>query len=148
MTTRLENSRCVLVSLTSSIRNVRHLPTISPLSVFYTNLHRTSLLTTLGLRTVPANVAQPPIYAASAIITNWWFACWLLSTRSPKKIYRLDHNVSPREDIGKYGEKMVQAGKLTRGQLNMLIRYVYTRASCGNMDRRRVELLMLPVRYL
>lgn len=35
-----------------------------------------------------------------------------------------DHNVSPREDVAKYGEKMVQAGKMTREQLKRLIRYV------------------------
>jgi hypothetical protein len=94
--------------------------------------HRTSLLTILGLRTAPANGAQPPIYAASAIITNFVIAYALLATRNPKNIYGFDHNVSPREDIGKYGEKMVQAGKLTRAQLKRLIRYVYTRESCGN----------------
>ena len=34
----------------------------------------------------------------------------------------IDHNVSPREDLNKYGEKAVQSGKITAAQLRMLRR--------------------------
>jgi hypothetical protein len=93
----------------------------TPINTFY----RASLLTTLGLQHLPPNSPQPPSYAASAIITNFLFAHALLSARAPKFRLGLDHNVSPREDVAKYGEKMVQAGKITREQLKRLIRYVY-----------------------
>ena len=92
--------------------------------------HRTALLTTFGLRSLPPNSAQPPSYAAPAIIGNFLFAHALLSSRAPKVLLGFDHNVSPREDVSKYGEKMVQAGKMTRAQLKRLIRYVFCVVNC------------------
>ena len=37
-------------------------------------------------------------------------------------LYKIDHNISPREDLVKYGDKYVQDGKITRSQLNLLQR--------------------------
>lgn len=101
--------------------------------------HRASLLTTIGLHSVPSNGVQPPSYAATAIIANFLMAHAVLSARGPKVLLGLDHNVSPREDLAKYGEKMVQAGKMTRQQLRRLIRYVCGRIRFGNSRRGRAK---------
>jgi uncharacterized MAPEG superfamily protein len=45
-----------------------------------------------------------------------------MSTRGTKMRLGLDHNVAPREDLGKYGEAAVQAGKISRSALNKLKR--------------------------
>lgn len=45
-----------------------------------------------------------------------------MSTRGGKIRHGLDHNVSPREDLSKYGETAVKAGKLSRTTLNRLKR--------------------------
>jgi len=45
-----------------------------------------------------------------------------MSTRGGKARHGLDHNVAPREDLSKYGEAAVQAGKLSRTTLNRLKR--------------------------
>ncbi|OJJ30026.1 hypothetical protein ASPWEDRAFT_33228 [Aspergillus wentii DTO 134E9] len=78
-----------------------------------------SLLTTIGLRAADTPV---PNHAAAFLIANWFFAYGVLSTRPAKRWYRLDHNVAPREDLTKYGEAAVQAGKLSRKTLNRLKR--------------------------
>lgn len=46
----------------------------------------------------------------------------LMNTRPTKMYLGLDHNVAPREDLAKYGEAAVQAGKLSRRTLNRLKR--------------------------
>lgn len=45
-----------------------------------------------------------------------------MSTRGKKFFAGLDHNVAPREDLSKYGEAAVQAGKISRSALNKLKR--------------------------
>lgn len=77
-------------------------------------------LTTLGLRA--ASGQQPPNHAAGYLVANFVLAYALLSTRGGKIRHGLDHNVSPREDLSKYGEAAVQAGKLSRTTLNRLKR--------------------------
>lgn len=39
-----------------------------------------------------------------------------------KRYYGFDHNVCPRQDIEKYGEKMVKEGKISRGTLETIRR--------------------------
>ncbi|KAJ9602468.1 hypothetical protein H2200_013011 [Cladophialophora chaetospira] len=79
-----------------------------------------SLLTTLGLR--PNPLGFTPNLAPYHVIAQFFFAFVFLSARSLKNSYKIDHNISPREDLTKYGEKYVQDGKLTRKQLNLLKR--------------------------
>ncbi|KAK5080857.1 hypothetical protein LTR70_009517 [Exophiala xenobiotica] len=50
------------------------------------------------------------------------FAYAFLSTRGLKNYLKIDHNVSPREDTSKYGERAVAEGMITRRQLNLLKR--------------------------
>lgn len=81
-----------------------------------------ALLTALGLQSPSPNTAPPPSYAATAIIFQFLFAHAAISTRPLKNYYRIDHNVSPRQDLTKYGPAAVAAGKLTQKQLNRLHR--------------------------
>jgi hypothetical protein len=46
----------------------------------------------------------------------------LFSTRGVKRLYKIDHNTNPRDDVAKYGEQKVKDGKITRRQLDRLIR--------------------------
>ncbi|KIV88552.1 hypothetical protein PV10_08225 [Exophiala mesophila] len=61
-------------------------------------------------------------YAAHHAIFNFVLAYMALSARTLKQKYKLDHNVNPREDVARFGEKAVQDGKITREQLNMVKR--------------------------
>ncbi|EMC93706.1 hypothetical protein BAUCODRAFT_253474 [Baudoinia panamericana UAMH 10762] len=80
-----------------------------------------SLLSSLGLRAT--NPLSPlPSHAASYLIFHFLFAYGVLSSRTLKQIYGLDHNVSPREDLGKYGPEAVKSGKITQKQLDMMKR--------------------------
>ncbi|KIX04780.1 uncharacterized protein Z518_05651 [Rhinocladiella mackenziei CBS 650.93] len=79
-----------------------------------------SIATTLGLH---ANGLTPvPCQAPYHAIFNFMFAYVFLSSRLLKNSYGIDHNVNPREDITRFGEKAVHDGKITRQQLNMLKR--------------------------
>jgi uncharacterized MAPEG superfamily protein len=75
-----------------------------------------SLLSTLGLRAPTAN------YGPAILGFNFFFAYGLLSSRTLKQFYGLDHNESPREDLAKYGDIAVRDGKITAAQLRMLRR--------------------------
>ena len=50
------------------------------------------------------------------------WAYGLTSSRTMKQIWGIDHNVSPREDVRKYGNAAVASGKITQKQLDMLKR--------------------------
>jgi uncharacterized MAPEG superfamily protein len=50
------------------------------------------------------------------------FAYCILAPRHLKQIYGIDHNVSPREDLAKYGDAAVKSGKITQKQLDMMRR--------------------------
>ncbi|TKA66380.1 hypothetical protein B0A55_09604 [Friedmanniomyces simplex] len=80
-----------------------------------------SLLTTLGLR-ASSPLTPTPNLAASYILTHFVFAYFVLSSRTPKQILGIDHNVSPREDLANYGEAAVRSGKITQKQLEALRR--------------------------
>ncbi|KAL5334160.1 hypothetical protein BJX70DRAFT_402863 [Aspergillus crustosus] len=80
-----------------------------------------SLLSTLGL--TPPPFGEPiPHLGPAALIFHFFWAYGVLSSRTLKQYYGLDHNSSPREDLTKYGEAAVSSGKITRAQLNMLKR--------------------------
>jgi len=53
---------------------------------------------------------------------NWLYAYCLLSSRTPKQLYGIDHNGNPRQDLAKYGEAAVRDGKITRAQLERVQR--------------------------
>lgn len=89
------------------------------ISVLYSRPRR-SLLTTLGLRATPSS--PTPNHAAGYIIGNWFLAHGILNPRAAIRRLGQDHNNAPRENLLKYGEAAVQAGKITRGQLNRLKR--------------------------
>ncbi|KAK0873697.1 hypothetical protein LTR87_011846 [Friedmanniomyces endolithicus] len=80
-----------------------------------------SLLTALGLRAA-SPLSPTPNLAASYIITHFALAYLVLASRTLKQIYGIDHNVSPREDLGKYGDAAVCSGKITQKQLEQLKR--------------------------
>ncbi|PMD41899.1 hypothetical protein L207DRAFT_333389 [Hyaloscypha variabilis F] len=82
-----------------------------------------SILTTLGLRTLSPGEPQSPNLAATFLISNFLFAYALLSTRGIKRLYKFDHNTSPREDVSKYGETLVREGKLDRKTLERVKRW-------------------------
>jgi len=57
------------------------------------------------------------------------WAYGVLSSRTLKQIYGIDHNESPRRDLAKYGDAAVKSGKITQKQLDMLYR---TEAASAN----------------
>ena len=63
-----------------------------------------------------------PNYGPAYLIFNFLLAYGGLAPRHLKQYYGIDHNVSPREDLTKYGERAVRDGKLTQRQLNMIKR--------------------------
>ena len=78
-----------------------------------------SLSAKLGLHAPDISTSN---HAAGFLLFNWFFTYGILSTRIAKHRYGLDHNVCPREDLTKYGEAAVQAGKLSRTTLDRLKR--------------------------
>ncbi|KAI9038207.1 MAPEG family protein [Aspergillus affinis] len=80
-----------------------------------------TLLTALGLSASPPT-SPVPNYAPYALIFNFVWAYGLLSSRTLKQYYGIDHNVSPRQDLRKYGAAAVSSGKITQKQLDRLHR--------------------------
>lgn len=82
-----------------------------------------SFATNLGLR-LPA--ALPAImttnYGPAFLAFHFIFAYGVLSSRTLKQWYGIDHNASPREDLAKHGIAAVESGKITQAQLDMLRR--------------------------
>ena len=76
-----------------------------------------ALLTTLGL-----SGPKPPSYAGGYLMFHFLWAYGFTSSRTLKQIWGIDHNVSPREDLTKYGAAAVSSGKITQRQLDMLKR--------------------------
>ena len=79
-----------------------------------------SLVAFFGLCT--ANGRQPANYAPAFAFANWFYAYCTLSPRFAKMAVGLDHNLSPREDLLKYGNAAVQAGKLSWRRLEQIKR--------------------------
>ncbi|KAI0867114.1 hypothetical protein F4860DRAFT_456447 [Xylaria cubensis] len=80
-----------------------------------------SLATALGLRTAGTGLSVAN-WAPGLLSWQFFFAYGLLSSRTLKQWYGIDHNASPREDLAKYGDAAVRSGKITQKQLNMLKR--------------------------
>ncbi|KAJ8110750.1 hypothetical protein ONZ43_g5794 [Nemania bipapillata] len=80
-----------------------------------------SLATALGLRTAGTGLSASN-WAPGLLSWQFFFAYGLLSSRTLKQWYGIDHNASPREDLAKYGESAVRSGKITQKQLDMLRR--------------------------
>lgn len=80
-----------------------------------------SLGVALGLRAAPLTVIIPN-YAPFFLGLHFFFAYGLLSSRTLKQWYGIDHNVSPRYDLAKYGDAAVASDKITQKQLDMLKR--------------------------
>jgi hypothetical protein len=86
-------------------------------------IRSSSILTTLGLRTLDPSSPAPPSLASSFLIGNFVFAYAALSTRIIKIHHGFDHNSSPRYDTAKYGEQLVISGKISRSKLEMIKRW-------------------------
>lgn len=72
----------------------------------------------LGLRTA----SETPNLAPYHTLFHFVFAYVILSTRGTKLYLKIDHNVNPRQDAVKYGERAVKEGKITQRQLDFLHR--------------------------
>ncbi|MCJ1320193.1 hypothetical protein MMC15_005531 [Xylographa vitiligo] len=81
-----------------------------------------SLATALGLRAPALPYLITPNYAPAYMSLHFVLAYCVLAPRHLKQIYGIDHNVSPREDLTKYGDAAVKAGKITPRQLAMMRR--------------------------
>lgn len=77
-----------------------------------------SIATNLGLDGSSNKGNLAPYY----MIFHFFWAYVVLSTRPAKNYLKIDHNVNPRSDIIKYGERAVADGKMTKRQLNFLQR--------------------------
>jgi uncharacterized MAPEG superfamily protein len=60
---------------------------------------------------------------AGFLAWNWFYAYGLLSSRTIKQIYGIDHNANPRQDLNKYAEASIREGKLTRKQVEQIQRF-------------------------
>ncbi|KAF8848212.1 hypothetical protein BDZ45DRAFT_681366 [Acephala macrosclerotiorum] len=78
-----------------------------------------SLATTLGLRAPSLHNLTIPNYAPAFVSFHFIFAYCVLAPRHFKQIWGIDHNVSPREDLAKYGDTAVKSGKITQKRLEM-----------------------------
>lgn len=101
--------------------------TSPPFSSFVLLLNMSAAATAAGLglgvaSATAATAAALPNRAPAYLCFQFIFAYGLLSSRTLKQIWGLDHNVSPRYDLAKYGEEAVQAGRIQRWQLEMLQR--------------------------
>lgn len=63
-----------------------------------------------------------PNHASTFLIANF-ITAYVLGPRLGKIYFKFDHNLSPREDCSKYGEKMVTEGKLSRRSLDLVRRW-------------------------
>ncbi|KAH7382656.1 hypothetical protein DE146DRAFT_669400, partial [Phaeosphaeria sp. MPI-PUGE-AT-0046c] len=75
----------------------------------------------LGLRATSSTTLIPN-YAPALLSFHFIWAYGVLSSRTLKQWYGIDHNESPRYDLDKYGAQAVTSGKITQKQLNMLRR--------------------------
>jgi uncharacterized MAPEG superfamily protein len=81
-----------------------------------------SLATTLGLRAPSLPNSTIPNHAPTFVSLNFALAYLIRAPRHLKQIYGIDHNISPREDLVKYGDAAVKSGKITQKQLDMMRR--------------------------
>jgi uncharacterized MAPEG superfamily protein len=81
-----------------------------------------SILTAIGLRAADTLNTSIPNYGPAFVGFHFIYAYGVLSSRTLKQWYGIDHQASPRDDLAKYGEAAIRDGKLTRKQLGMLKR--------------------------
>ena len=81
-----------------------------------------ALASFLGLRAPPSPSLTTASWAPAYLSFHFVFAYCVLAPRHLKQIYGIDHNVSPREDLAKYGDAAVKSGKITQKQLEMMRR--------------------------
>ena len=86
-------------------------------------LNMSSMLTTIGLG--PAS----NLHASGFLMWNWLYAYGVLSSRTMKQYYGVDHNKAPRQDSGEYCEQAVKEGRLSRQTLDRIKR---TEAASAN----------------
>ncbi|KAL9086206.1 MAG: hypothetical protein Q9165_007271 [Trypethelium subeluteriae] len=75
----------------------------------------------LGLQAA-SSAFNAPNYAPAFLAFQFFWAHGILSSRTLKQWYGIDHNESPRYDLDKYGDEAVRTGRITQKQLNMLRR--------------------------
>ena len=46
----------------------------------------------------------------------------MLSSRTPKQYYGIDHNGNPRQDLKKYADVAIREGKITQEQIEQIQR--------------------------
>ncbi|KAI0172928.1 hypothetical protein GGR52DRAFT_428549 [Hypoxylon sp. FL1284] len=81
------------------------------------------LASALGLRAASSSSpAAVPNNAPAFLCFHFVFAYGVLSSRTLKQWYGIDHNASPREDLARYGDAAVRSGRITQRQLDMLRR--------------------------
>lgn len=83
-----------------------------------THQRMSSFVNFVGLR-AGSDVAN---FAPHHTMFHFVFAYVVLSSRLLKQHLKIDHNVSPREDVSKYGERAVAGGKISQRQLNLVKR--------------------------
>jgi uncharacterized MAPEG superfamily protein len=81
-----------------------------------------SIASALGLRAHSLSNLATPNYAPAFLSFHFFWAYCVLAPRHLKQIYGIDHNVSPREDLAKYGDDAVKSGKITQKTLDMMRR--------------------------
>lgn len=91
-----------------------HYPNLIPIT--HNLIKMSTLQTLLGL--TPTSPTHAPHY----LTFHFLFAYALLSSRPWKVAYKIDHNISPRDDLLKYGPLAVQKGRLTQSQLDQIRR--------------------------
>jgi len=79
------------------------------------------LSVSLGLRAA-SSATNIPNYAPAFLSFHFIWAYGVLSSRTLKQWYGIDHQESPRYDLDKYGNEAVKSGKITQQQLDMLRR--------------------------
>lgn len=67
-------------------------------------------------------LVPPPYFTSRYLIFLYLWAFAITSSRAWKIHYGLDHQVSPREDLTKYGAAAVSKGKITQKQLDQIRR--------------------------
>jgi uncharacterized MAPEG superfamily protein len=78
-------------------------------------------MASLGLRAASSALGTPN-YAPAFLGFHFFWAYGVLSSRTLKQWYGIDHNEAPRDDLARYGQEAVKSGKITQKQLGMLRR--------------------------
>lgn len=87
-----------------------------------------SAITKLGLRAT-GDVSSITNYTPAFLAFHFIFACGILSSRTLRQYYGIDHMASPRCDLKDFGEDAVRTWKITQRQLEMLKRH---ESACAN----------------